>query len=81
MDMGERSRVMTAACAGAAIGGVWAWLYFTEQGGRVRDHIEPTVDRFVAALDQLLAAGDKTRDAIDEGRRLLIDVTAGQQSA
>jgi len=75
-EMSERSRVVTAACVGAAIGGIWGWLYLTGKGGRVRDQIEPTIDRFVAALDQVLAAGDKTKDAIDEGRRLLARSTA-----
>jgi hypothetical protein len=34
--------VLTAACVGAVLGGVWGWLYLTTSGGRVRDHILPT---------------------------------------
>ena len=45
--MDERSRVLAASLIGAVAGGVWGWLYMTENGRRVRDQIEPKLDDFV----------------------------------
>ena len=78
--MSERSRVLTAACAGAALGGIWGWLYTTEGGRRLRDRIEPGFDRFLDELGQARAAGDNTKAAIDEVCQLLTDITHVKQS-
>ena len=46
-NVDERSRVLLATCIGAVAGGVWGWLYMTENGRRVRDQIEPKLDDFM----------------------------------
>ncbi len=79
--MEDRSRVLTAACVGAVLGGVWGWLYMTTSGPQVRDRIESTFDSLVDGIREARAAGDKAKAAIDEGRRLLTDVMpSGSQS-
>src|SRR5438132_7360104 len=59
--MSERSRVLTAACAGAALGGIWGWLYTTEGGRRLRDRIEPGFDRFLDELGRREQPGTTRR--------------------
>ena len=39
-NVDERSRVLLATCVGAVAGGVWGWLYMTENGRRVRDQTD-----------------------------------------
>ena len=79
--MDDRSRVLTAACVGAVLAGVWGWLYLTKSGGQARDRIEPTVDRLIAALKEVRATGEKAKTVVADGRRLLADVIAVGTSA
>ena len=79
--MDDRSRVLTAACVGAVLGGVWGWLYLTKSGCQARDRIEPTVDRIIDELKEVRATGEKAKTAVDDGRRLLADVIAVGTSA
>jgi hypothetical protein len=71
----ERSRVLLATCLGAAIGGVWGWLYLTEQGRRVRDQIEPKLDDFLRELTRVRGTVEKARTAANEGWRSLSEMT------
>jgi len=50
--MDDRSRVLTAACAGALLGGIWGWLYLTASGTQLRGRIDPALDSTVDALDK-----------------------------
>lgn len=77
--MDERSRVLLATCIGAVMGGVWGWLYMTENGRRVRDQIEPKLDDFVRELGRVRGTVEKARTAASEGWRSLNDVAAGAQ--
>jgi hypothetical protein len=70
----ERARVLTATCLGAMIGGVWGWLYMTENGRRIRDQIEPKLDDFVNELTRARGTVEKARNAATEGWRSLNDV-------
>ena len=76
--MDERSRVALAAFLGAVIGGVWGWLYMTDNGRRVRDQIEPKLDAFVNELTRVRGTVEKARSAANEGWRSLNDVAGGQ---
>jgi hypothetical protein len=71
----ERSRVLLATCLGAAIGGIWGWLYLTEQGRRVRDQIEPKLDDFMRELTRVRGTVEKARSAANEGWRSLSEMT------
>ncbi len=75
----ERSRVMSAAFLGAVAGGVWGWLYMTENGRRVRDQIEPRLDDFVNEIGRIRGTVEKARTAAGEGMRSLNEVTGGSQ--
>ena len=72
--MDERARVLLATCIGAVVGGVWGWLYMTENGRRIRDQIEPKLDDFVNELTRARGTVDKARTAATEGWRSLNDV-------
>lgn len=76
--MDERSRVALAAFLGAVMGGVWGWLYMTDNGRRVRDQIEPKLDAFVNELTRMRGTVEKARSAANEGWRSLNDVAGGQ---
>lgn len=78
--MDERSRVLLATVLGAAIGGVWGWLYLTEQGRRVRDQIEPKLDNFMRELTRMRGTVEKARTAANEGWRSLGEMTGAPPS-
>ena len=72
--MDDRSRVLTAACVGAVLGGLWGWLYLTTNGGTVRSHIGPALDRFTDEIKAAHATADKAGAALADARKLLDDV-------
>ena len=76
--MDERSRVLMATVLGAIAGGLYGWLYMTEQGKRVRDQIEPKLDDFMGELTRVRGTVEKARSAANEGWRSLNEVTGGQ---
>ena len=75
--MDERSRVLMATCLGAVVGGVWGWLYMTENGRRVRDQIEPRLDDFMNEIARMRGTVEKARTAANEGWRSLSDMAGG----
>lgn len=75
--MEERSRVLLATILGAVAGGVWGWLYLTEQGRRIRTQIEPKLDDFIRELSNVRGTVDKARSAANEGWRSLNEITGG----
>lgn len=75
--MEERSRVLMATLLGAVAGGVWGWLYLTENGRRVRSQIEPKLDDFMRELTSVRGTVEKARSAANEGWRSLNDITGG----
>jgi len=78
-DVEERSRVLLTTVIGAVVGGVWGWLYLTDQGSRFRTQIEPKLDDFVRELANARGTVDKARSAANEGWRSLNDITGGAQ--
>ena len=76
--MDERSRVLMATLIGAVAGGVWGWLYLTENGRRIRDQIEPKLDDFMNELTRVRGTVDKARTAANEGWRSLNEVAGAQ---
>lgn len=79
--MEERSRVVLATMLGAVAGGVWGWLYMTQQGARIRSQIEPKLDDFVRELSNVRGTVGKARTAANEGWRSLNDITGGTGGA
>jgi gas vesicle protein len=76
----ERSRVLMATLLGAVVGGVWGWLYMTENGRRIRDQIEPRLDDFMNELTRMRGTVEKARTAANEGWRSLNEVAGGGQT-
>ena len=77
--MEERSRVLLATMIGAVAGGVWGWLYLTQNGARIRTQIEPKLDDFVRELATVRGTVDKARLAANDGWRSLNDITGAAQ--
>ena len=77
--MEERSRVLLATMLGAVAGGVWGWLYMTQQGARIRSQIEPKLDDFVRELSNVRGTVEKARTEANEGWRSLNDITGAAQ--
>lgn len=75
--MDERSRVLMATVLGAVAGGVWGWLYMTENGRRVRAQIEPKLDDFMRELQNVRGTVDKARTAANEGWRSINEMSGG----
>jgi len=73
----ERSKVLMSTLLGAVAGGVYGWLYMTDQGRRVRDQIEPKLDDFMSELTRMKGTVEKARSAANEGWRSLNEVTGG----
>jgi hypothetical protein len=69
-----------ATCLGAAIGGMWGWLYLTEQGRRIRDQIEPRLDDFMREMTRVRGTVEKARTAANEGWRSINDMTGASSS-
>ena len=77
--MDARSRGLMTTFLGAVVGGVWGWLYMTENGRRVRDQIEPKLDDFLHEITRMRGTVEKARSVASEGWRSLNDVTGGAQ--
>jgi len=73
----ERSRVLTATVLGAIAGGVWGWLYLTDNGRRVRSQIEPKLDDFMRELASVRGTVEKARTAANESWRSLNEMAGG----
>jgi hypothetical protein len=65
----DRSRVLTATVLGAIAGGVWGWLYLTDNGRRFRSQIDPKLDDFIRELHNARGTVEKARTAANEGWR------------
>lgn len=68
-----------ASVLGAVIGGLWGWLYLTENGRRIRDQIEPKLDDFINEIGRVRGTVDKARTAANEGWRSLNEVAGATQ--
>lgn len=77
--MDERARVLMATFVGAALGGVYGWLYLTANGRRMREQIEPKLDDFIGEITRVRGTVEKARSAANEGWRSLSEITGGGQ--
>jgi gas vesicle protein len=67
------ARVMAASICGAVIGGVAGYLFFTEEGRRLRRQIEPALDDVMRELNSLRGTVSKAAGVATEGWKLLND--------
>ena len=69
----RNSQAVTAAIVGAVIGGVAGYLFFTDEGRRLRRQIEPALDDFARELNSFRATVTKAVGVAGEGWKLLND--------
>ena len=65
--MDERSSILLGVLAGAVAGGCVGYLFFTEDGRRVREDLLPKVEDLVAELN-------KARTVVKDATRAVADV-------
>ena len=73
----DRTRVLLSACLGAIAGGLTGYLYMTEDGGRVRERLEPGMDEVLRELRRLRGAMESARLAAREGWAAVEDLRRG----
>jgi len=69
----NNSREMWVTLAGAVIGGVAAYLFFTERGRSVRRQMEPALDDLSRELMSFRATVQKAGGVASEGWKLVND--------
>lgn len=80
--MTDNSRAMAATIAGAVIGGVLGYFFFTERGRALRRQIEPALDDFARELNSFGVTVRKAAVVADEGWKLLNGpMDSGSQSS
>jgi gas vesicle protein len=67
------SRAVGAAVVGAVIGGVAGYLFFTDEGRRLRRQLEPALDDFIRELNSFRSTVNKAAGVASEGWKLLND--------
>jgi hypothetical protein len=72
-DSMNNSRELAATIAGAVIGGVVGYLFFTERGRSVRRQIESALEDFSREIMRFRSTVQKAAEAANEGSKLLID--------
>lgn len=69
--MTEDSRTMAATIAGAVIGGIVGYLFFTDRGREVRRQVEPALDDLARELNSFRHTIRKAIGVASEGWRML----------
>jgi len=67
----DDSQVMAVTVAGAVLGAVAGYLFFTPQGRVLRRRLEPAIADLVQELDSFRSTFVKASSAANEGWRLL----------
>lgn len=67
----DNSRLVAAAIVGAVVGGVAGYLFFTDEGRRLRRQLEPALDDFARELNSFRATINKAAGVASEGWKLL----------
>ena len=75
------SRALAATVVGAVIGGVAGYLFFTEEGRRLRRQLEPALDDFARELNSFRSTLHKAAGVATEGWKLLNDVVGESAEA
>jgi hypothetical protein len=69
----NNSRAVAATMVGAVVGGMAGYLFFSEQGRRVRRQLEPALEDFARELMSFRATIQKAAGVANEGWKLLND--------
>ena len=73
--MNEYSRTMAVTVAGAVIGGVVGYLFFTVNGRSLRRQIEPAIEDLARELEGFRSTVRKAAGVANDGWKLLNEVT------
>jgi len=65
------SRALAASMVGAVIGGIAGYLFFTDEGRRLRRAIEPALEDFARELNSFRSTVSKAAGVATEGWKLL----------
>ncbi len=74
------SRAMAAAIVGAVVGGVAGYLFFTDDGRRLRKQLEPALDDFARELNSFRSTINKAAGVASEGWQLLNEAMGDSQA-
>jgi hypothetical protein len=69
----DNSRIVAATVVGAVIGGMAGFLFFTDDGRRLRRQLEPALDDFSRELMSFRATVQKAAGVASESWNLLND--------
>ncbi len=67
----DKSRAFAATIAGAVIGGMAGYFFFTDRGRELRRHFEPALDDFARELNSFRQTMRKAAGVAGEGWRVL----------
>jgi len=67
----DNSRAIAATVAGAVIGGMAGYFFFTERGRMLRRQLEPALEDFTRELNSFRLTIEKAAGVASEGWRLL----------
>ena len=71
MRVPDNSRAVAATIAGAVIGGIAGYLFFTDEGRRLRRSIEPALEDIARELNSFRATVQKAAGVANEGWKLI----------
>ena len=77
--MTDNSRAIAASVAGAMIGGVMGYLFFTARGRALRRQIEPALDDLARELANFRSTFQKASGVANEGWNLLNETLGDSQ--
>jgi hypothetical protein len=63
----DQGTITLGALAGAVAGGIFAYLYFTAPGRRLRRDLEPHVTELMTEISRARAATSRARASVTEG--------------
>jgi hypothetical protein len=72
----DDSQVMAATVAGAVLGAIAGYMFFTPEGRALRRRLEPAIADLVRELDSFRGTFAKASSAANEGWRLLQETLA-----
>jgi hypothetical protein len=77
----QNSQAVAATVVGMVIGGIAGYLFFTDEGRRVRRQLEPALDDFSRELMSFRATVQKAAGVANDGWKLLNDALGDSAAA
>ena len=77
----HNSQAMAATIVGMVLGGIAGYLFFTDEGRRVRRQLEPALEDFSRELMSFRATVQKAAGVANDGWKLLNDALGDTRQA